>query len=162
MKIKDSELILNPDGSIYHLHLRPDQVAPLILTVGDQGRVPRVSKYFDAIDFEVQKREFVTHTGWLGGRRISVVSTGIGPDNIDIVFNELDALFNIDFETRQVKFELTALTIIRLGTGASRDDQGARTSENEITRIAVNWILLDYQKHGPRSVLTQLLASLHG
>jgi uridine phosphorylase len=114
--MKPSELILNPDGSVYHLHLRPEQVAPLLITVGDQDRVARVSQYFDRIEFKVRKREFSTHTGWLGNTRISVISTGIGPDNIDIVLNELDALFNIDLETRQVKPKLTQMTLIRLGT----------------------------------------------
>lgn len=119
MDIKASELILNPDGSIYHLHLRPGEVAPVIITVGDQDRVPMVSRYFDRVEHRAQKREFVTHTGWIGNTRLSVISTGIGPDNIDIVFNELDALFNIDLETRQVKQQHTALTILRIGTAGS-------------------------------------------
>jgi uridine phosphorylase len=114
--IKPSELILNPDGSIYHLNLLPDQLADTVITVGDPDRVNTVSKHFDKIDFEVYKREFKTHTGTLGGKRISVVSTGIGTDNIDIVFNELDALKNIDFKTRTVKDTLTSLEIIRMGT----------------------------------------------
>jgi uridine phosphorylase len=114
--MKPSELILHPDGSIYHLHLLPEQVAPLIITVGDQDRVAKVSRYFDRIEHKVRKREFVTHTGWLGKQRISVVSTGIGPDNVDIVVNELDALFNIDLTTRQVKTDFKQLTFIRLGT----------------------------------------------
>ena len=117
--MQPSELILNPDGSVYHLHLRPEQVAPLLITVGDQDRVARVSQYFDRIEFKVRKREFSTHTGWLGNTRISVISTGIGPDNIDIVLNELDALFNIDLDTRQVKPKLTQMTLIRLGTAGS-------------------------------------------
>ncbi len=119
MNIQASELILNPDGSIYHLHLRPEEVAPVIITVGDQDRVPLVSRYFDRIEHRAQKREFVTHTGWIGNARISVISTGIGPDNIDIVLNELDALFNIDLETRQVKTQHTALTLVRIGTAGS-------------------------------------------
>lgn len=119
MNIKASELILNPDGSIYHLHLRPEEVAPIVITVGDQDRVPMVSRYFDRIEHRAQKREFVTHTGWMGNTRLSVLSTGIGPDNIDIVFNELDALFNIDLETRQIKQQHTPLTIIRIGTAGS-------------------------------------------
>ena len=114
--MKSSELILNPDGSVYHLHLQPEQVAPIIITVGDQERVARVSRYFDKVEFRVRKREFVTHTGWLSNTRISVISTGIGPDNVDIVLNELDALFNIDLKTRQVKSEFIPLTFIRLGT----------------------------------------------
>ncbi len=115
-QIPDSELIINPDGSIYHLNLRPEQIASTIITVGDPGRVEKVSRYFDSIEEKTSKREFVTHTGRLGHHRISVLSTGIGPDNIDIVLNELDALANIDFKTRAVKDRLTSLKIIRLGT----------------------------------------------
>jgi uridine phosphorylase len=99
--IKNSELILNRNGSIYHLHLRPENIARTIITVGDPERVDQVSKYFDSIDFKQQKREFKTHTGFLSNKRISVISTGIGADNIDIVLNELDALVNIDFKTRR-------------------------------------------------------------
>lgn len=119
MKIQDSELILNPDGSIYHLALQPDQVAPLILLVGDPDRVPVVSRHFDRMEYQKQKREFVTHTGWIGSKRLSVVSTGIGTDNIDIVLNELDALFNINLDTRQVKTQIQVLTFVRLGTAGS-------------------------------------------
>ncbi|MFN0036623.1 MAG: nucleoside phosphorylase [Saprospiraceae bacterium] len=114
--MKPSELILNPNGSIYHLALRPEQVAPLIITVGDPERVARVSRYFDRVESRVRKREFVTHTGWLGKTHLSVISTGIGPDNVDIVLNELDALFNIDLHTRKVKPKITQLTFLRLGT----------------------------------------------
>ncbi|MBU2951059.1 nucleoside phosphorylase [Tamlana agarivorans] len=119
MTIKDSELILNPDGSIYHLNLKPEHIADTIILVGDQNRVEKISKHFDAVEFETQKREFKTHTGIYKGKRISVVSTGIGPDNIDIVLNELDALVNIDFETRQPKEGLKSLDIIRIGTSGS-------------------------------------------
>lgn len=111
-----SELILHPDGSIYHLHLHPEQVAPLVITVGDPDRVAKVSRYFDRVECRVRKREFVTHTGWLGNTRLSVISTGIGPDNVDIVLNELDALFNIDLAARQPKARLTQLSLIRIGT----------------------------------------------
>lgn len=114
--IPASELVINADGSIYHLNLRPEQLAPTVFLVGDPGRVPRVSQHFDRIEHKVQRREFVTHTGTLAGKRLSVLSTGIGTDNIDIVLNELDALVNIDFETRRVKAELTSLKLIRLGT----------------------------------------------
>lgn len=114
--MKSSELILNRDGSIYHLRLHPEQVAPLIITVGDPDRVAKVSRYFDRVEQRLRKREFVTHTGWLGKQRLSVISTGIGTDNVDIVINELDALFNIDLKTRQVKSKPVALTIIRIGT----------------------------------------------
>lgn len=114
--LPESELILNAEGRIYHLSLRPEEVAPTIITVGDPGRVSRVSRHFDRIDVKVTKREFITHTGWIGPKRITVISSGIGPDNIDIVLNELDALVNIDFATRQPKKQHTALDIIRIGT----------------------------------------------
>ena len=117
--IKESELILNPDGSIYHLNLRPEQVADTIILVGDPNRVPRVSAYFDTIEFSTQKREFCTHTGTYKGKRLTALSTGIGPDNIDIVINELDALFNIDLHTRKPKEQLTSLNIVRFGTSGS-------------------------------------------
>ncbi|WP_136481029.1 nucleoside phosphorylase [Cognatitamlana onchidii] len=123
MVIKESELILNPDGSIYHLNLKPENIASTIILVGDQDRVSKVSKHFDNIHFKTQKREFKTHTGSYRGKRISVISTGIGPDNIDIVLNELDALANIDFKTRQIKNSLTSLNFIRIGTsGALQKD----------------------------------------
>jgi len=115
-KLLDSELILNPDGSIYHLNLLPEQVAKTIITVGDPDRVVAVSKHFDKMDCKIQKREFVTHTGWIGKKRITVISTGIGTGNIDIVFNELDALFNIDLKEKRVKTKLTQLEFIRIGT----------------------------------------------
>lgn len=119
MSIKQSELILNPDGSIYHLHLRPEDLATTIITVGDPDRVDQVSKYFDHIEFKQHKREFKTHTGSYKNQRITVISTGIGSDNIDIVLNELDALVNIDFETRTLKNKLTALDIVRIGTSGA-------------------------------------------
>ena len=111
-----SELILNEDGSIYHLHLKPGDIASTIITVGDPDRVSNVSKYFETIEVSVHKREFKTHTGTYNGKRLTVISTGIGTDNIDIVMNELDALVNIDFETKTVKDSLTQLNIIRIGT----------------------------------------------
>lgn len=119
MSIKSSELILNPDGSVYHLNLKPENVAKTIILVGDQDRVEKVSIHFENIDFKTQKREFKTHTGTYNGKRISVISTGIGPDNIDIVINELDALFNIDLKTRQPKNTIISLDIIRIGTSGS-------------------------------------------
>ena len=119
MSIKQSELILNPDGSIYHLNLKPENIATNIIFVGDQDRVDKISKYFDSIEFTTQKREFKTTTGTLKNKRISVISTGIGPDNIDIVLNELDALVNIDLETRKPKEKLTKLNIVRIGTSGS-------------------------------------------
>jgi uridine phosphorylase len=118
-RIAESELIINDRGAVYHLNCRPEEMATTILTVGDPDRVGEVSKHFDKIEFQNKHREFVTHTGYLGLKRISCVSTGIGPDNIDIVLNELDALVNIDFETRLIKEKLTSLNIIRLGTSGS-------------------------------------------
>lgn len=119
MILKASEFIQNADGSVYHLKLLPQQLAHTIITVGDQDRVAAVTKYFDHIELKVQKREFQTQTGIYKGKRISVVSTGIGTDNIDIVFNELDALVNIDFNTRKIKAEPTVLDIIRIGTSGA-------------------------------------------
>ena len=118
-KIAASELILNPDGSIYHLNLFPENIADTIIFVGDQDRVEKVTQYFDSIEFKTQKREFKTQTGIYKEKRISVISTGIGPDNIDIVMNELDALVNIDLKNRTVKETPTSLDIIRIGTSGS-------------------------------------------
>jgi uridine phosphorylase len=117
--IQASELILNPDGSVYHLNLRPEHIAHDIIFVGDQNRVEKITQFFDSIEYSTQKREFKTQTGIYKGKRITVMSTGIGPDNIDIVLNELDALVNIDLETRLPKKELTSLNIIRIGTSGS-------------------------------------------
>ena len=119
MPINESELILNPDGSIYHLNLKPENVSKTIIFVGDPDRVDAISDRFDSIEFKTQKREFKTHTGTYKKKRVTVISTGIGPDNIDIVLNELDALFNIDLTTKQIKEELTSLDIIRIGTSGS-------------------------------------------
>lgn len=115
-KFEDSELIINPDGSVFHLHLKPGQVANKIILVGDPGRVGLVASHFDTKDVEVQSREFHTITGKYKGHAITVLSTGIGCDNIDIVLNELDALVNIDFSTRELKKEHTTLEIVRIGT----------------------------------------------
>jgi uridine phosphorylase len=117
--IASSELILNPDGSVYHLNLKPENIANDIIFVGDQNRVEKITQFFDSIEFSTQKREFKTQTGIYKGKRISVMSTGIGPDNIDIVLNELDALVNIDLKTRTPKETLTSLNIIRIGTSGS-------------------------------------------
>jgi uridine phosphorylase len=117
--IQSSELILNPDGSVYHLNLLPENIAHDIIFVGDQNRVEKITQFFDSIEFSQQKREFKTQTGTYKGKRITVLSTGIGPDNIDIVMNELDALVNIDLKTRQPKTNLTSLNIIRIGTSGS-------------------------------------------
>lgn len=117
--IKDSELILNPDGSVYHINLKPENIANDIIFVGDQHRVEKITQHFESVEFTTQKREFKTQTGIYKGKRMTVLSTGIGPDNIDIVMNELDALVNIDLETRTIKKELTSLNIVRIGTSGS-------------------------------------------
>lgn len=118
-KIEESELIINNRGAIYHINLRPEELANTIITVGDPNRVGAISKYFDKIEVKQEHREFVAHTGYVGKKRLTVISTGIGPDNIDIVLNELDALANIDLETRTIKPQHTQLTFIRLGTSGS-------------------------------------------
>src|SRR4026207_2040277 len=118
-KIPESELILNSDSSVYHLNLHPHEIADTIINVGDPDRVNMVSKFFDRIELKKQKREFVTHTGFYKGKRITVLSTGIGTDNIDIVYNELDALVNIDLKTRIIKERQSPLNLIRIGTSGS-------------------------------------------
>ena len=121
--ISKTDLITNNDGSVYHLNLLPGDIANTIITVGDPDRVNDVSRHFDHIELRKGKREFITHTGFIGSKRLTVISTGIGTDNIDIVMNELDALVNIDFDSRQVRNSLKSLDIIRIGTsGAIQDD----------------------------------------
>lgn len=117
--ILNSELIINEDGSVFHLHLKPGQVGGNVILVGDPGRVKAISAYFEKIEVEAQNREFISCTGTIKGKRVTVISTGIGTDNIDIVLNELDALVNIDFTTREVKSKLTSLNIVRIGTSGS-------------------------------------------
>ncbi|WP_288071796.1 nucleoside phosphorylase [Hydrotalea sp.] len=117
--IAPSELIINSRGAVYHIDLRPEELADTVITVGDPDRVEKVSRHFDSIEIKRQHREFIAHTGFIGKKRLTVLSTGIGPDNIDIVLNELDALKNIDFETRTIKPELSTLKIIRLGTSGA-------------------------------------------
>ena len=122
-RIPESELILNPDGSVYHIRLKPADLADDVIVVGDQGRVEAISSHFEQIDCKIQNREFVTHTGWYKGNRITALSTGIGTDNIDIVINELDALVNIDLEKRTIRESRKSLNIIRIGTsGALQGD----------------------------------------
>jgi uridine phosphorylase len=122
-RIGESELIINPDGSIFHLHLKPEHLADICLLVGDQDRVDMISNYFDKVECRIQNREFRTHTGFYKGTRVSVISSGIGTDNIDIVLNELDALCNIDLNTRTIKKDHKKLKIIRIGTsGALQED----------------------------------------
>lgn len=147
VRIAESELILNSRGAIYHLDVRPEELAGTVITVGDPDRVKEVSKHFDYIEYKSQHREFVTHTGIIGNKRLSVVSTGIGPDNIDIVVNELDALVNIDFETRTVRPELTRLNIIRLGTsGALQEDIPVDSIVVSTHGLGID-NLLNYYKH---------------
>ena len=117
--IAASELIINTRGAVYHLDLRPEELADTVIVVGDPDRVKKVSAHFDRIEHRLQHREFITHTGYIGQKRFSVLSTGIGPDNIDIAINELDALANIDFETRTIKEHFQQLKIIRFGTSGS-------------------------------------------
>lgn len=144
--IPSSELIINDDGSIFHLHLKPEQLADTVLLVGDPGRVEMVASYFDTQECRVSNREFVTITGTYKGKRLSVISTGIGTDNIDVVVTELDALANIDFETRQVKPELKQLTLVRLGTsGAIQPDIKVGTILFSRTSIGFDG-LLNYYK----------------
>ncbi len=118
-RIEESELIINPDGSVFHLHIKPGELAPNVILVGDPGRVETVAGFFDKTDFRSSNREFVSRTGSYNGTRFTVLSTGIGTDNIDIVLNELDALVNIDFETRTIKEKKTSLNIVRIGTSGS-------------------------------------------
>lgn len=144
--IPSSELIINDDGSIFHLHLKPEQLADTVLLVGDPGRVEMVASYFDTQECRVANREFVTITGTYRGKRLSVISTGIGTDNIDVVVTELDALANIDFATRQVKPELKQLTLVRLGTsGAIQSDIKVGTVLFSRTSIGFDG-LLNYYK----------------
>jgi uridine phosphorylase len=119
MKFKNSELILNEDGSIYHLNLKPENIAKDIILVGDQDRVDMVSKHFETIEFSTQKREFKTTTGTYKNKRFTIISTGIGADNIDIVLNELDALVNINLQTKKIHSEISSLNIVRIGTSGS-------------------------------------------
>jgi uridine phosphorylase len=118
-RIPESELILNPDGSVYHLRLKPENLAPTVIVVGDPGRVKEISKHFDRIEFTAQNREIFTHTGYLGSKRFTVLSTGMGTDNLDIVINELDAVVNIDLEKREPRMDHSSLNIIRLGTAGA-------------------------------------------
>ncbi len=119
MPIAESEMIINNRGAIYHLDVRPEEIADTVILVGDPDRVKKVSRHFDKIEFQLQHREFITHTGTVGKKRISVTSTGIGPDNIDIAINELDALANIDFNTREIKSQLKQLNLVRFGTSGA-------------------------------------------
>lgn len=146
MALSESELILNSDGSVYHLNLLPGEVAETIITVGDPERVSQVSKHFDSIEVKKGKREFLCHTGHLGKKRLSVISTGIGTDNIDIVFNELDALFNIEFISKKVKKATTQLQFLRIGTsGSIQKDIGVDSYLVSETAIGLEGLLHFYK-----------------
>lgn len=158
-RIAESELIINNRGAVYHLDVRPEELAGTVVTVGDPDRVHEFSKYFDTIEVKRQHREFVTHTGLINNKRLTVLSSGIGPDNIDIVMNELDALVNIDFETRTIKERLSSINIIRVGTSGSLqadipvDDFVASTHGLGIDN------LLNFYRHETNDEETQLLHS---
>lgn len=164
-KIDESELIINSRGAVYHLNVRPEEIAQTVITVGDPDRVQQVSKYFDTIEHKCSHREFITHTGTIGSKKISVVSTGIGPDNIDIVINELDALVNIDFTTRTIKPALTQLTIIRLGTAGSLQADIPVDSIVASTHGLGIDNLLNYYRHDnneeEKQILQQFIAHTH-
>jgi len=159
--IPASELPINADGSIYHLNLQPGQIADIILTVGDPGRVKEVSKHFDAIEFKAKKREFHTHTGRIGKKRITVVSTGIGPDNIDIVLNEMDALANINFKSRTIKKKHKQLTFIRLGTSGT-PQLDIPVDSLVISEYGLGFDnLLHFYKHKMNRKTSKLLKKIH-
>ncbi len=156
-RIPESELILNPDGSVYHLHILRENLADTILIVGDPGRVKEISKHFDSIQFTAHNREIFTHTGYLGNTRLTVMSTGMGTDNLDIVINELDAIVNIDLEKREPRHEHTALNIIRLGTaGALQEDIAPGDFVVSTHGMGLDGLLY-YYKDGP-SVMDHVLA----
>ena len=155
--ISHTDLILNPDGSIYHLHLLPGDIADQIILVGDPGRVKQVSSHFDHVELIKSNREFVTHTGSLKGKRITVLSTGIGTDNIDIVLNELDALVNVNLEKRTIKSEHRSLKLIRIGTsGALHAD--IAPGEQIIARVAGGFDGLYHFYKDPEGINQEALA----
>lgn len=158
-RIAESELIITPQGSVYHLDLRPEEIAPTVVLVGDPDRVKEVSKHFDSIEIKAQHREFISHTGYAGKKRLTVLSSGIGPDNIDIVMNELDALVNIDFATRQIKNKLTPLNIIRIGTSGSLQADIAVDSFVASTHGLGIDNLLNFYRHQQNDEEQQLLHS---
>jgi uridine phosphorylase len=156
-RIADSELIINPRGAIYHLDLRPEELASTIFTVGDPARVAQVSKHFDSVEHKSAHREFITHTGYIGKKRLSVLSSGIGTDNIDIVLNEIDALANIDFETRTIKPNLTSLNIIRIGTcGSLQNDIPVDSFVASTHGLGID-NLLNFYRHEPHEEEKQII-----
>ncbi|SEF54008.1 nucleoside phosphorylase [Algoriphagus boritolerans] len=161
-KIPASELIIHPDGSIYHLHLKPENLASLVFTVGDPDRVHLVSKYFDQIDFKMGKREFVTHTGLKNGKKVTCISTGMGTDNIEILMTELDALVNVDLENREIKPEKTSLQIIRMGTsGSMQTDLPVGTLLASEIAIGMDTLMVYYPElRGDQSLAKAIQAEL--
>jgi uridine phosphorylase len=158
-RIAESELIINPRGAVYHLDLKPDEIGGTVITVGDPDRVKEVSKHFDSIEVKRQHREFISHTGYIGKKRITVLSSGIGPDNIDIVMNELDALANIDFGTRRIKDKLTSLNIVRIGTsGSLQEDIPVDSFVASTHGLGVD-NLLNFYRHEQNEEEKQLLQS---
>jgi uridine phosphorylase len=142
-----SELIINDRGAIYHLNVRPEEIADTIITVGDPERVAEVSKYFDRVEHKLAHREFITHTGYIGQKRISVLSTGIGPDNIDITLNEIDALANINFDTRSINDQKKSVSIIRMGTcGSLQGEVGVNELVAGTHGLGIDNVLHFYQR----------------
>jgi uridine phosphorylase len=158
-RIAESELIINPRGAVYHLDLRPEEMAPTVITVGDPDRVKEISKHFDKVEVRRQHREFISHTGLIGKKRLTVLSSGIGPDNIDIVMNELDALANIDFERREIKNNLSHLNIIRIGTSGSLQEDVPVDSFVASTHGLGIDNLLNFYRHEQNDEEKQLLHS---
>lgn len=145
MKFSETDLILNPDGSVFHLHLTPEMISDKIILVGDPDRVKRVSRYFEKIEIKRTHREFITHTGLFQGKRISVISTGIGTDNVEIVFSELDALFNVDLKKREARKKKKVATFVRVGTsGSLRKDIEIGTHLYSATAIGLDELISFY------------------
>jgi uridine phosphorylase len=160
-KISESNLIVNPDKSVYHLSIQPQHIGDVVITVGDPGRVYMVSQYFDDVDFEMNKREFITHTGTYKGKRITVISTGIGADNIELFFTELDALHNVDFKTRERKTKLKPLTVIRIGTSSALQED-IPVGAHLITDYAVGLdSLMNFYDLPMNSIETDLVKDVH-
>lgn len=155
--IPESELVLNSRGAIYHLDLRPEEIAHTVFTVGDPGRVNQITKHFDSIEHKSAYREFITHTGYIGKKKVSVISTGIGTDNIDIVLNELDALVNIDFKTRVINPNPISLNIIRIGTcGSLQNDIGVDDFVASTHGLGID-NLLNFYRHEPNDEEKQII-----
>jgi len=154
-----SELIINDRGAIYHLNVRPEEIADTIITVGDPERVASVSKYFDRVEHKLAHREFITHTGYIGQKRISVLSTGIGPDNIDIALNEIDALVNIDFAARTINDQKKSVSIIRMGTcGSLQGEVGVNELVAGTHGLGIDNVLHFYERENNEEEIAILAA----